>query len=184
MTNNLMHFTARDVREGLQRIVDRSNPNKRASDGGNTGCVYGKVENGVLVAVCIIGQYIADLGFLGLLLDGGKPDYGNDYSTPGFHGACTIGSSMWDALAAAGVTFDEDAKALSRYTQDAQDSGYKWSDALRYGTARTIHDAKVTASENLGVPFTGLSPAPGDFFTEDVPEVEPLAPWERELLNP
>lgn len=181
MTIFHMHYTAREVREGLQRIVDRSAPNKRANDGTNTGCIYGRIENGALVAVCIIGQFFADLGLLGLLLQS-KPDFDGGYD-PEFFGACTVGSDIWTTLESHGVTFDEDAKAFARYVQDAQDGGYKWSDALRYGVAVSLWDAKNEHAQTLGVDTGEHAPSPGDFFTNDVNDPEPLAPWEAELLN-
>ncbi len=84
-------------------------------------CVYYITEsNGRLVASCIVGQVVADLGFLGALVE----------DAVGQVGACYLESKVWDLLEQHGVTFTENAKVFLRSAQDTQDRSRPWGEAV------------------------------------------------------
>jgi hypothetical protein len=145
------HFTASDVRANLVRIVQRfGHDHKAQTPEGGQGCIYATVSEGRLVAVCIIGQLIADLGYLGALLTA-EPYFFED-GEPDQRDACSFGAALWDDLAGVGITFSDEAKSYARLVQAAQDAGRTWSQAVRYGDAAFAESARHDALEALGLP--------------------------------
>jgi hypothetical protein len=125
-----IHFTLAMVVTALGNIARRDPDRIGKSDGGR--CVYGVIENGALVPVCIVGQWFSDLGLLRLLLN--NPSEVESWNTE-MQGACNVGGHMWEALAAYGITADEDAQKFAHRVQSRQDDGLTWSDAFNGAVA-------------------------------------------------
>jgi hypothetical protein len=144
------HIDAAQVRRMLLNIVRQFGHDHVAkAPGGGNGCTYVVVQNGVLVPVCIIGQLVANLGFLGILVTEDPGNY--DSEDVAQHDACNIGQPMWDELANVGIVFTEDAKHYARLVQSAQDAGRTWSQAVQYGDAKFAEDKANAARDALGI---------------------------------
>lgn len=155
----------------VQRFGDGHKPEGRT---GGIGCTYvSEDHNGTpffpLTAVCIVGQYLSDLGVLrATLVETGDDQYG----------ACTPDSVVWANAEAMGVSFNDEAKEFLRLAQAEQDGGNTWGDSVRTALAKTIANAKEEALRQIESNFYR--------WAEEVPappvEEAPLAAWERELL--
>ncbi len=178
-----IHITLTDAVDGLLGVVRKFGPDHIAQDSdGSLGCTYiRRDEYGYFNAICIVGQYIAALGFLGALV---KNDNGTTFDQ---HGACvwvpqedrdefyTGNPEIWDDLASYGLTFDDDAARFLYLAQTEQDGGATWGEAVERAIA-SLHDEKVKrlgttdAQNTVKYALAGMAPA------------EPLADWEKELL--
>jgi hypothetical protein len=157
----------------VQRFGDGHKPEGRT---GGIGCTYvSEDHNGApsfpLTAVCIVGQYLSDLGVLrATLVETGDDQYG----------ACTPDSVVWANAESMGVEFSDDAKEFLRLAQSEQDAGHTWGDSVRTALSKTKANAKEAALREIESNFYG--------WEREVPEpvvpIEeaPLADWERELL--
>lgn len=143
-------ITVANLRADLTRIVDRFGKEHKATnpDPKNTAtCIYFTLIDGVPQAVCIIGQWFASMGLLGLLnTDLTRPSDENI----GNLDACSLDFSGWDRLAALGITVEKDAKRYAKHAQVGQDASLTWADALRYADAMMEHDALVEVDKTLG----------------------------------
>jgi hypothetical protein len=156
-------------------IIDPNNP-------GAGGCMYITVVDGVLKAVCIIGQFFADFGLLGLLATG----FDENGSLLGQDGMCVLDSPLWDRLAAAGVVVDEDAKEFMRTVQVQQDNGND-SNPLAWGPAFDKAVSKVREAERKRIEdevneFRDTLTARSDYLELLANEPEPLLhtnPWDE-----
>jgi hypothetical protein len=157
------HISVNDAVRGLANIVRKFGPDHVAGSDGSAGCTYGtRDEFGYLVPVCIVGQFIHALGFLGALVEDDTGDQ------PGMLGACTVdfGNSVWNSLGDHGLTFDEEAKTFLYTAQNAQDGNADWgtsllkayrevggASAVDYGPGQMVEDTlayhKVPASAFL-----------------------------------
>lgn len=146
---------------GLRSIVERFGENHVPSNpAGGAGCIYATIRDGALVPVCIVGQFVADLGFLGALLQPVADDdeYAVDFvlsqrsdtysgtprTEPEQQGACVPSGVVWDALSEHGLHFTDDAKRYLRDVQAEQDASTPWGRAVE-GALRAAHDRAVRA---------------------------------------
>lgn len=141
----MQRITLSDAITGLLNIVARFPNHKPESSSGTPGCQYFEREGHVLIPICLIGQYISDLGFLGALAlgrnDSSELQSGNgEDAAPYQWAACTTDSGMWDSLREHGLDFDEDAKVFMRYAQAEQDGGENWDNAVKYALHQTLTD--------------------------------------------
>lgn len=132
-----IHFTLTMVVNLLGNIAKRDPERIGKSDSGR--CIYGVIENGVLVPVCIVGQMFGDLGLLRLLLT--NPNEVADWNAE-MQGACNVGNFFWDSLAKFGITADTDAQAFAHAVQSRQDDGVTWSEAFE-GAVRAYRDEQT-----------------------------------------
>lgn len=119
-----IHFTLAMVVTALGNIARRDPERVGKSETGR--CVYGIIENGALVPVCIVGQWFADLGLLRLLLN--NPNEVESWNTD-MMGACAVEGDFWDNLSQFGITADEDAQKFAHGVQKRQDDGVTWMNA-------------------------------------------------------
>jgi hypothetical protein len=165
----------------LVSIVQDFGPLHSAGEG-DSGCtyflkdskanLYGGFDTVIdvhnLRPVCIVGQVFSRLGIMRALLT----STGDQYST------CQVGSDIWINADEMGVTFSEQAQTLLRAAQYNQDSGKTWREAVTIAA----EEAKAQALEE----FQKSDPSQRgvDDALRDLPsEPEPLAEWEKELLN-
>lgn len=138
-------ITVDDVMSGLTRIV-RAEPNRVGTLFGSSGCAYAVVEDGRLVASCIVGQFFANLGLLGLLVQDPLIAVTDSRTEPSQDGACSI--AMFDIMTEKwGVVVEDDAANILRAVQSAQDDGAVWSVAFAQGL-RSFHAEKVGELES------------------------------------
>lgn len=123
-----------------------------------------------LTAVCIVGVLFSRLGILRAL-----------FTPYGQEGSCFRAATLWANAAAMGVTFDTDAREFLRDAQSAQDSGKTWGEALNEALALARERVLDKAKEESKI---------FDYYMDrrvaevtDVPVEDPLASWERELLD-
>ena len=127
---------------GLRNIVSRFPADHTAGGPGQNGCIYAREENGVLVPVCIVGQFFADLGLLRVLLTQGQGYKGtlSDAANASERGSednfvlCNLAgldTSLREMLESTyGITFDDDAFEFLLNAQASQDNGNTWPDAF------------------------------------------------------
>lgn len=135
--------------QGLVRILDKFGDDYAPkSPDGNIGCTYMVVKNGVLTPVCIVGQFFADLGILGVLMTHADDEHngiacslekGN--ATPTQDGALILRTV--ERLRARGVEVTEDARILLRAAQESQDNGNPWGHAVEDGLAVMVEETSV-----------------------------------------
>jgi len=135
-----IHFTLAQVVNMLGNIANRDPERVGKSDSGR--CIYGIIESGVLVPVCIVGQMFADLGLLRLMLN--SPSEIESWNTE-MQGACNVGGHFWEALATYGITADEDAQKFAHMVQSRQDDGVTWGEAF----ASTVEAYRAEQVEKL-----------------------------------
>ena len=197
------HFNLHDMRASLVSLVDRFPVNQRAEGpAGSSGCTYSFVKDGFLVPVCVIGQWFAQRGLLGLLNQDEplfhKPSeaWMKDVQHTENYGVCGVGDVTWEALAKVGITLSEEAQQYARYVQSAQDSGRTWRTAITYADDRIVWNAGHEIAYGAGIAFT-QEPGEQDDKYLDLDAIAdkaaqdermaaageaPLADWERELL--
>lgn len=139
-----IHFTLVQVVNMLGNIARRDSERIGKSETGR--CIYGVIENGVLVPVCIVGQMFSDLGLLRLLLN--NPNEVESWNTE-MHGACNVGGHLWEALAKYGITFDEDAQKFAHRVQGRQDDGVTWGEAYAGAVAQWREDEQYALTQRL-----------------------------------
>jgi hypothetical protein len=176
MTDVQRTFTLSDVIKGLVSIVKKFGPEYKAvNDDGNTACTYAvKDEHGYLNPVCIVGQFFAMHGLLGLIAQ----DMGD-------YGACFPGNEMFNELKNKfGIVVTPEAQQFLRFAQTRQDDGKTWGHSINFALEATQEYVLEKAkAENIGLfgswetsPITSLN-APEDGTYDG------LADWERDLLN-
>lgn len=170
------HITIKNVVDGLTRIVKRVGRDHIAVNpsGGSSGngCVYAVIVDGVLTPVCIVGQFFADLGYLGALVSsnddgdiavcyGGLGDGGHNFPGDG---------TATGALLDHGFTFEDGALRILRDAQAKQDVGETWFNAVSH--AFESYHSRVVRD------------LPSSWWVGDLTKAvpEPLADWERDLL--
>lgn len=155
-----------------------------AAPSGDAGCTYFvqdtkenawggshkfiNVDN--LRPVCIVGQVFSRLGIMRALLSGD----GDQYST------CQPDALLWANAEEMGVDFTEEARSLFRQAQYKQDNGQTWRDAVTEAVAEAQAEALAEFQRNSDL-FRGIEGYMLDLPA--VPEPEPLAEWEKELLG-
>ena len=143
------HITMNMAVLGLLDILDRFGQDHYASGAGG-GCIYStKTDSNALVPVCIVGQFFADLGILGALLETPNDRYN------GVSGACPTNMGAFanetiDMLNARGITIDEDAQEFLRRAQQEQDSKNTWG----YSVERAL--ASAVSQGHIALPETSL----------------------------
>ena len=158
--------------DGLASIVDRfGGEHKPKGRSGGIGCTYAEETAAgyllpYLVPVCIVGQFLADLGILAAVL----PEEGSSEQQ---YGACVAGSTIWENAEAMGVTFTDEAKTFLRMAQAEQDSGKAWGDSLQEAVTQFV----ASAHEEVDNKFRSVVGR-----AKYVAPEAPLAEWERELL--
>ena len=141
-----IHFTLAQVVAMLRTIADREPERIGKSDTG--GCVYGFVEKGVLVPVCIVGQMFADLGLLRLLLNNPSDLHNGEYGTQNL-GACALAADFWPELAKYGITADEDAKEFMHTVQRRQDDDDNWGEAFAFAVQAYRDEQQARLDQRL-----------------------------------
>lgn len=170
-----------EVHAALTRIVNRFGVEHAASAPvGNTSCIYAVRSNGVLTPVCIVGQWLADMGLLGVVLSEDEVVQDNGYINPTQEGACTPGASrIWPRLELLGIHVTEEAQGFLRRVQEIQDSGLDPHDEdpdRRWGTALNVATQEYHEQAIAALPTAALVASAFDVPAQD------LADWERELL--
>lgn len=122
-----IHLTLPQVVNMLRTLSEREPERVGKSETG--GCVYGVIEKGVLIPVCIVGQMFADLGLLRLLLNNPSDLHSGEYGTQNL-GACALSADFWPELAKFGITADDDAKEFMHSVQRRQDDDHSWGTAF------------------------------------------------------
>src|SRR5690242_11272279 len=127
-------ITAATVITGFNRILARFGDDHKATNpNGSGGCIYAVMNDGIMTPVCIVGQFFADLGLLGLLL--------SDPTDPSDGAFCTkaqpnnlpgIASAVND-LRHRGIEVEDAAFTILAHAQSVQDSGYTWREAFEAG---------------------------------------------------
>jgi len=164
------------------RAIAADNPDRigKTNEG---GCVYFNVDDQLsglpMTAVCIIGQFFADFGLLGLLSFG----FNEAGSTTGQESACFTEGGFWSRLKDHGITADPAAQKFMRDVQLKQDGGDTWSVAFNTAVERIISDERARIDAEVSdyrINLEGDSPFL-HLLANDVaistPE-EPLLPWD------
>jgi hypothetical protein len=145
-------------------------------------CVYAKVQNGALVDACIVGNVFQQFGVLRALIY--RPDMPptvrgtweydpNDMSNDET-GVCNLAGfkvlrkHLEDFFS---ITMDDEAYTLLDASQEHQDTGMTWGDALHLAVERVFDNRVQTVNDERTAVLNGLKP-----------DEDPLADWER-LLN-
>lgn len=142
------NITAQMVVLSLLDILDRFGEDHIArnpsGDADAAVCIYAvKNTSNALVPVCIVGQFLADLGLLGLALrQPGNPHDGVLCANPNNVGGMF---ELRDYLRDRGVTMDENAYRILSEAQAKQDSGNTWGDS--------VNNALRVADSMHGLPF-------------------------------
>lgn len=193
MSMSTTHFNVQQVLALLVEVVRDAGRDHAAKDEkGAIGCIYIQRpinRHGRLVSVCIIGRLFDHLGILRALL---RPEeHGPDQ-----YGACGLSEGLWVNAETFGVTFSDEAKHLMHEVQQQQDNGLAWGDALRKGMEAYVERVETEARQKVGADSYWWRQAANAFpeqekaedFGDLVPqgdpwEEQPLAPWEKDLLN-
>lgn len=134
----LINITLAKAVEGLRDVVARF-----GEDHANgSSCRYAEYEGSRLVPVCLVGQFIADLGFLGALVSNDSMTW--DDTIPKQAATCSPNSEFTAYLAEHGVTFDDDAVWFLQVAQQEQDASVPWGLAVKNALGR-VHDEAVAA---------------------------------------
>lgn len=163
--------TLADVTHGFLRVLRIHGSNHFVE-----ACRYAKIDNdGAISPVCIVGAYLHMLGLLGLLVE--SPifgEYDGHAHDPNQTGACLIGNNnFWGRLELMGYFFTAEAKDFMRDAQEVQDGGSTWGNAVEIAIGR----AHGRAQEEL--PTHNLMAMVASVVNPE----EPLADWEKELLD-
>ena len=188
-------LSIQQTRRMLADIVDRFGKDHKATNpNGAGGCIYGVWVDGVLTPVCIVGQFFASLGLLGLLMKNPTATYNGFSTEPDQEGTCEPSFDMWERIERAIDTeFPEEVRQYLRDAQLCQDNGAAWGGALRYADDMLVWRAGNAAAERADIyrndqPFYGNERYMG-VSVEDCQEAlapvndDGLAEWERELVN-
>lgn len=183
------------TRRLLTDIVARFGGDHKASNpNGAGGCIYGVWVDGVLTPVCIVGQFFASLGLLGLLMKNPTATYIGFTTEPEQEGTCEPNFDMWARIEQATDTeFPEEVRQYLRDAQLCQDNGAPWSGALRYADDMLIWRAGAAAAERANIyrndqplydneRYVGVSVEDCQDALAPVND-DGLAEWERELLD-
>lgn len=170
-------ITLSDAFDGLSRLVEEFPERVGTRDGyAQSGCSYAVIENGRIVASCIIGVFFDRMGLLGLFLTNPLTASSSFHTSPDQMGACSV--NVWAELEEHGITVTPDAQLLFQKVQQAQDDGQVWRLALVTG-AKEAHAERAEELDTFG-----LIARAGNLNIEVQSQDEtPLADWERDLLN-
>jgi hypothetical protein len=143
-----LHITLAMAVAGLRAIVEAFGREHTASNGTDSnGCVYSTADTytGFLTPVCIVGQWLHNIGALRAA----------SYNSGGLYGTCSPRNEFWDRLDALGIRVDYDAQTFLRAAQTEQDNGSDWGHALD----RALSKARVAQSEKVNAAAAAVSSA-------------------------
>jgi hypothetical protein len=150
-----------DAIDGLLAVVRKFGADHIAAPGGDSsGCKYTDTDEfGYITPVCIVGQFFARMGFLGVV-----------FSTGGEYGTCALDGSLWSNVESHGIYVADDAKAFLRAAQSEQDNGMSWGKALNVALVAAQDKAVEEFKENHAA-FVGYR------VSEITNLTPPLADW-------
>lgn len=181
-----LHLTLAYVVAHFSDIAERFGVNHKQED----SCRYADAVGFTLKPVCIVGQFFADLGLLALVA---KPELFSTEIGLENLGTCGLdqdGAHLWNALAAAGITWDDDAQKFMAYVQTYQDGRFNdvattglsgqaaratWAEAVTKSLAKMQEDY-VQASPYLSLAETTRA----RFEVQGITESLNTSPWVTE----
>jgi hypothetical protein len=140
---------------------------------------FNSATNGVdllnLKTSCIVGQVFGRLGIARALVRDATSTEGVDQ-----YSACVAASDLWDNAETMGVYFDTSARRVLLSAQRQQDRGREWGHAV----TEAVSEAQENALANFHASAPEFSVKVDALLADASPKApEPLADWERELLE-